>query len=59
MYKSKLRAMAFAAGYVSSAERVREKVEQLDIRSDLAPPFVGAGGIKVSAVCLLLRAIRT
>jgi hypothetical protein len=51
--------MAFAAGYVSSAERVREKVEQLDIRSDLAPPFVGAGGIKVSAVCLLLRAIRT
>jgi predicted amidohydrolase len=50
MFKSKVRAMAFVMSYLSSPERVREQVQRLDIRSDLPAPFVGAGGLKVSAV---------
>lgn len=55
MFKSKVRMAAFVMSYLSSPDRVREQVQRLNIRSDAAAPFVGAGGLKVSAVCFTPR----
>lgn len=55
MYKLRLKASAFAMSYLSNEERVRSQVCNLHPNTDKPAPFVGAGGIKVSAVCLTPR----
>ncbi len=51
MYKLRLKASAFAMSYLSNEEKVREQVRSLHPHTDKPAPFVGAGGVKVSAVC--------
>ncbi len=50
MYKLRLKAAAFAMSYLSSEEKVRAQVQALHPHTEKPAPFVGAGGIKVSAV---------
>ncbi|MFV0497231.1 MAG: nitrilase-related carbon-nitrogen hydrolase [Candidatus Fimivivens sp.] len=50
MYKLRLKASAFAMSYLSSEEKVRAKVRSLRPHTDKPAPFLGAGGVKVSAV---------
>lgn len=51
MYKLRLKASAFAMSYLSNEEKVRAQVRSLHPHTEKPAPFVGAGGIKVSAVC--------
>lgn len=51
MYKFRLKASAFAMSYLSNEEKVRAQVRNLHAHTEKPAPFVGAGGIKVSAVC--------
>lgn len=51
MYKLRLKASAFAMSYISNEEKVRAQVLSLHPHTEKPAPFVGAGGIKVSAIC--------
>ncbi|WMJ82782.1 nitrilase-related carbon-nitrogen hydrolase [Oscillospiraceae bacterium LTW-04] len=51
MYKLRLKASAFAMSYLSNEEKVRAQVRNLHPHTDKPAPFLGAGGVKVSAVC--------
>lgn len=51
MYKLRLKASAFAMSYLSNEEKVRAQVRSLHTHTEKPAPFIGAGGIKVSAVC--------
>lgn len=55
MYKLRLKASAFAMSYLSNEEKVREQVKNLHAYTEKPAPFVGAGGIKMSAVCFSLK----
>ena len=50
MYKLRLKASAFAMSYLSNEEKVRAQVRALHLHTEKPAPFVGAGGVKVSAV---------
>ena len=61
MYKLRLKASAFAMSYLSNEEKVRAQVRSLHPRTEKPAPFLGAGGVKVSAVCFkpkLYKSIR-
>ncbi|MEG1773475.1 MAG: hypothetical protein RR320_01335, partial [Oscillospiraceae bacterium] len=58
MNKAKIRASAFAMSYLSSAERVRETVEELGLPRGGEPAYVGSAGVKLTAVRLRLRPYR-
>ena len=50
MYRLRLKASAFAMSYLSSEEKVRAQVRALCANTEKPAPFIGAGGIKASAV---------
>lgn len=58
MFKTKLKTAAFAMSYLSSAERVRELVELLDLPEAKPLPYVGTAGVKVTAVRMEARSYR-
>ena len=61
MYKLRLKASAFAMSYLSNEEKVRAQVRSLHPHTEKPAPFLGAGGVKVSAVCFkqkLYKSIR-
>ncbi|HWP52070.1 MAG TPA: nitrilase-related carbon-nitrogen hydrolase [Clostridia bacterium] len=55
MYRLRLKASAFAMSYLSTEEKVRAQVRSLHPHTEKPAPFLGAGGVKVSAVCFTPR----
>ncbi|MEG2174530.1 MAG: nitrilase-related carbon-nitrogen hydrolase [Oscillospiraceae bacterium] len=58
MNRARLRASAFMMGYLASPEKVREQIELLNLKDGGQPPYIGAAGVKLAAVCLAPRIYR-